>query len=49
MYTYKPKEWTKPHTFNSFNISPVLATFGEEKHLTFPLFREPDVTKQGEC
>ena len=35
-------------TFNIFNISPVLSTF-DKKHLSFPLFREPGVTKQGKC
>ena len=34
--------------FNIFNISPVLGTF-RKKHLTFPLFREGGVTKQGKC
>ena len=35
-------------TFNIFNISPVSSRF-REKHLTFPLFREPMSTKQGKC
>ena len=37
-----------PNTFNIFNISPVLSSFQKE-HLTFPLFREHRVTKQGKC
>ena len=35
----------KGPTFNIFNISPVLSI--KKKHLTFPLFREGRVTKQG--
>ena len=35
-------------TFNIFNISPALSTF-RQKHLTFPQFREPKVTKLGKC
>ena len=35
-------------TFNIFNISLVLSTF-RQKHLTFPQFREPKVTKLGKC
>ena len=31
-----------------FNISPVSGTF-RKKYLTFPLFRELRVTKQGKC
>ena len=38
----------KGQTFNIFNISPVLSIF-RTKHLTFPLFREGRVTKQGKC
>ena len=35
-------------TFDIFNISPALSTF-RQKHLTFPQFREPKVTKLGKC
>ena len=38
----------RPPKFNIFNISPVLSTF-RKKHLTFPLFREGRLTKQGKC
>ena len=37
----------KGQTFNIFNISPVSSIF-RQKHLTFPLFRDPTFTKQGE-
>ena len=43
------RNWGKStQTFNIFNISPVLSVF-EKKHLTFPLFREHRVAKQGKC
>ena len=37
-----------PKKFNIFNISPVLGILGK-KYLTFPLFREGRLTKQGKC
>ena len=47
------KIWGQKHeilgpTFNIFNISRVLSVF-RKKHLTFPQFRDPRVTKLGKC
>ena len=43
-----PNRAQKGQKLNIFNISLVSSIF-RQKHLTFPLFRDPTFTKQGKC